>query len=147
MNSSSHRIWIGSRGWSKPAMRRDQQEAEERHVGRDQEDQALLDVVDDAPALAQAVHERGERVVAEHEVGGLPRDGRPAAHRDGDVGGVQGRGVVHAVAGHGDGPAGCARDLDDPALLVGRRPGDDRQGRQARARELARRPRSRARSR
>ena len=102
MNSSSHRIWIGRSGWLKPGDRRDQDEAEQGDVGRDQEDQALLDVVDDPPALRDAVDERRERVVAEHEVGGLLGDGRAAAHRDGDVGSVQRRGVVHAVAGDRD---------------------------------------------
>ena len=45
-------------------------------MGRDQEDQALLDVVDDPPALAQAVHQRRERVVPEDQVGRLARHGR-----------------------------------------------------------------------
>ena len=78
--------------------RRDEDEAEERHVGRDEEHEALLDVVDDAPALGQPEHQGRERVVAEHEVGGLAGDRGAAAHRHGDVGAMEGRCVVHAVA-------------------------------------------------
>ena len=91
MNSSSHRIWSGSRGWPNPVDRRDEDEAEQRDVGRDEEDEALLDVADDPPALAQPVHQRRERVVAEDEVGRLARDRRPAAHRDRDVGALERR--------------------------------------------------------
>ena len=43
----------------------------------DQEDQPLLDIGDDLPALAQAVHQGCERFVAKHEVGRVFRDRVP----------------------------------------------------------------------
>ena len=131
---------------AEPGDRRDEDEPEQRDVGRDEEDQALLHVVDDAPALAQAVHQRGERVVAEDEVGRLLRDRRPRAHRDRDVGAAERRGVVDAVAGDGDRPAALARDADEPLLLIGRRAGDDAHPRQLVAR-AGRRPTPRSRRR
>ena len=60
-------------------------------MGREQEDEALLDVVDDAPALGQAVDQGREGVVAEDEVRRLPGDRRAAAHRHGDVRPMEGR--------------------------------------------------------
>ena len=93
-------------------------------MGREQEHEALLDVVDDPAALSQPEQEGGERVVAEDEVGGLARDRRTAAHRDRDVRPVERGGVVHAVAGHRDDPVLRPRGGDDAALLVGGRAGD-----------------------
>ena len=57
-------------------------------------------------------------------------DGGAAAHRHGDVGAVERRGVVHAVAGDGDDPVVGARGAHEPALLLGRRAGDDVERRQ-----------------
>ena len=54
---------------------------------------SFLDGADDA----------GEVVVGEHHAGGLLAGlGAFDAHRDADVGALEGGGVVHAVAGHGD---------------------------------------------
>ena len=110
--------------------RRDQDEPEQGDMGRDEEDEALLDVVDDPPALRQAVHQRRERVVAEDQVGRLLGDPGPGPHRHRDVGAMERRGVVDAVAGDRHGPARVARQADQPLLLVGRRPGDDLEARQ-----------------
>ena len=89
MNSSSHRIWSRQQRLAEPVQRGDQDEAEQRDVGRDQEDEPLLDVVDDPPALGEAVHQGRERIVAEDQVGRLLGDARPRAHRDRDVGPVR----------------------------------------------------------
>ena len=52
-------------------------------------------------ALLDGAHDRREVVVEQHEVGGLARDvGAGAAHGDADVGFVQRRAVVDAVARH-----------------------------------------------
>ena len=45
------------------------------------------------------------------------------AHGDADVGRLERRGVVHAVAGHGDDVAVSLEGVDDPQLVLGRDPG------------------------
>ena len=47
------------------------------------------------------------------------------AHRDADVGGLQRRRVVHAVAGHRDDPTVRVQRLDDPQLVLRRDAGVD----------------------
>ena len=115
--------------------RRDQDEPQQRHVGRDQEDQALLDVVHDPASLGEAIHERGEGVVAQDEVGGLSGNGCPGTHRHGHVGAVEGGGVVDAVAGDRDRPTRGPGEAHQALLLLGRRAGDHLEIRQDR-REL-----------
>src|SRR5699024_4155357 len=41
-------------------------------------------------------------------------------HRDADVGGLEGRGVVHAVTGHRDDAPGRLQRVDDPQFVLGR---------------------------
>ena len=83
-----------------------QQHAEEHghdlaDVRRQQVAQELPDVGEDRPAFLDGGDDRGEVVVGEHHVGRLLRDvGAGDAHRDADVGGLQRRRVVDAVAGH-----------------------------------------------
>ena len=58
----------------------------------------------------------------QHEVGGgARRVGRPA-DRNADIGLLQGRGVVHAVAGHADDVAGALQRLDNLELVLGEDP-------------------------
>ena len=103
MNSSIHRIWRG-----KEDLALDDEDVEMKMKPRNatwvdsQEDQALLHVVHDAPALREPEHQGRERVVAEDEVRRFPGDGGATAHRHGDVGAVERRRVVHTVAGDGD---------------------------------------------
>ena len=101
-----------------------QHDAEEHHqhlaeVRRQQVAQELLDVgVDRAPLLDRR-DDRGEVVVGEHDVGGLLRDVGPGdAHRDADVGSLQRRRVVHAVAGHRDDFAERVERAHDPELVL-----------------------------
>ena len=80
---------------------------EHRHqfagVGREQVEQIFLNVVVDAAALFDGLHDAGEVVIGEHDVGGFFRHVRPGdAHGDADICRLQGGGVVDAVAGHGD---------------------------------------------
>ena len=96
----------GQERLAEPGDGRDEDEPEQRDVGRDQEDEALLDVVDDPAALAQPVEQRRERVVAEDEVRRLLGDRGPGAHRHRDIRASERRSVVDAVAGDGDRPAG-----------------------------------------
>ena len=88
-------------------------------VGRQEIAQELLDVgVDRAPLLDRR-DDRGEVVVGEHDVGGLLRDVGPGdAHRDADVGGLERRRVVHAVAGHGDDLAARVQRAHDGELVL-----------------------------
>ena len=64
--------------------------------------------------------DRGEVVVGEHHVGGLFRHVRPGdAHGDADVGLLQRRRVVHAVAGHRHDRARAPQRVDDAQLVFG----------------------------
>ena len=84
------------------------------------------DVGERRAALLDGGDDGGEVVVEQHEVGGLAGDvGAGAAHRDADVGRVQGRAVVDAVAGHGDDVAPGLQRVGDAQLVLGLDPGDD----------------------
>ena len=107
-------------GLTEPGDRRDEDEAEQGDVGREQEDEPLLDVVDDPPSFLDAVDQRRERVVVQDEVGGLLGHGGAAAHRHGDVGGVERRSVIDPVAGDRHEVTRRTGEPDDPLL---RRPG------------------------
>ena len=71
---------------------------------RDQlEADVLHEVVVDRPAALDRGDDRGEVVVGEDHVPGFLRDlGAGDAHRDADVGALERRSVVDAVAGHRD---------------------------------------------
>ena len=78
------------------------------------------DVVVDAPALLDRCHDGREVVVGQDHVGGFLADVRAGdAHGHADVGSAQGRGIVHAVAGHGDDGAPRPPGIDDAQLLLG----------------------------
>ena len=69
--------------------------------------------VEDAPPEPHAADDRDEVVVEQHEIRRLPRDIRAALpHGDADVGGLERRRVVDAVAGHGDDLAVGLQRLD-----------------------------------
>ena len=109
-----HRIWVASSGTataspvSSSPMHAGEHDAEEHRqhladVRREQEAQELADVGEDAAPLADRGDDRGEVVVGEDHVRRLLRHvGAGDAHRDADVGRLQRRRVVDAVAGHGD---------------------------------------------
>ena len=89
-------------------------------VRRQQVDQVLADVVEDAAAFLDRLHDAGEIVVGQHHVGGLLRDvGAGDAHGDADIGGLERGRVVDAVAGHGDDVALALERADDPQLVLG----------------------------
>ena len=76
--------------------------------------------------LFDAGDDAREVVVEQDEVGGLPRDvGTAAAHRDPDVGLVQCRSVVDAVAGHRHDVPTVAKGAGDAELRLGGHAGDD----------------------
>ena len=105
---------------------RDQREAGDRHMDRKDVGHRLAQIVVDPPPEAHRPDDRGEIVVEQHQRGGLPRDvGAAPAHRDADMGGLQRRRVVDAVAGHRDDLAIGLQRLDDAKLLFGQRAGED----------------------
>ena len=90
------------------------------HVAREQEEDELAQVVEDDAALVHRLDDRGEVVVGEHHVGGLAAHvGADLAHRDADVGLLERRRVVDAVAGHGDDLAAALERVDDAQLVLG----------------------------
>src|SRR5262249_16868960 len=90
-----------------------------RNVNRENEARGLLKVVVNAPALAYGGHDGRELVVEQDQRGGLASHIRATvAHGDPDVGGFEGRRVVHAIAGHGHNLTGGLESRDDPELLL-----------------------------
>ena len=89
-------------------------------IGRHGPGDDLADIVEDRPPLVDGRCDRDEIVVEQHHLGGLLRGLRPLpAHGDADVGLLQRRRVVDAVAGHGDDRARRLQRADD-LQLVGR---------------------------
>jgi hypothetical protein len=94
---------LGRQHRQRPAEHQRAEDHEDRGgAGRDEEERDLAQVVEgDPPFLDRGVDAR-EVVVGEDHVGGLAGDvGAALAHRDADLGGLERRGVVDAVAGHG----------------------------------------------
>ena len=101
-----------------------QHDAEEhRHhladVRRQQVAQELADIVEDGAALLDCGDDRREVVVGEHHVGGLFGDvGARNPHCDANVGLLERRRVVDAVAGHRHDRAGPPQCVDDLQLVL-----------------------------
>ena len=73
----------------------------------------LAGVGERAPALADAVAQHAQVVLEQDQVGGLPRDVGGRVDRDADVGDVQRRRVVDAVAEVADDVAAPPAARDD----------------------------------
>ena len=87
----------------------------------------LADVPVDAPALPHSGDDGGEVVVGEHHIRrGFGHLGAVFAHGAADVGGLQGRGVVDAVAGHGHHHPPALEGLYQPHLVLRGHPGEHR---------------------
>ena len=95
---------------------------DDQHLGdvaRQQEQDGLLDVVEDDAALMHRLDDGREVVVGQDHVRGLAGHVRAdSAHRHADVGALERRRVVDAVAGHGDDVAAALERLDDPQLVL-----------------------------
>ena len=88
-------------------------------VGRKQELDDLADVVVDAATLFASTDDGGEVVVGEHHVGDvLGNVGTGDAHANADVGALDGRGIVDAVARHGHDLVARLPGLDDAGLVL-----------------------------
>ena len=89
-------------------------------VGRKQELDDLADVVVDATALFAGTDDGGKVIVGEHHVGDVLGDvGAGDAHAHADVGALDGRGVVDAVARHGHDLVARLPSLNDAGLVLG----------------------------
>jgi hypothetical protein len=66
----------------------------------------------------RAPHDAAEIALQQRDAGAFHRHIGAGAHGDADIGGGQRRGVVDAVAGHGDDPAGLLQLCDHGALLI-----------------------------
>ena len=101
---------------------------EDRDVGdqgRHLEAQVLQQVVVEGAAVGDGADDRGEVVVGQDHHRGLLGDlGAGDAHGHADVGGLQRRGVVDAVAGHRDHVALLLEQPDQADLVLGRHPRD-----------------------
>ena len=113
-----------------PVQRGGQEQGENlRDVAHQQELDDLLNVAVDPPPLLDGVGDGGEAVVQQDHVGGvLGHVGSGDPHGHADVRGLQGGGIVDPVPGHGGDLSGPLQGLNDPQLIRGRDPGEDRGG-------------------
>ena len=96
------------------------------HVAGQQEADGLADVVVNPAALGHGAHDGGKVVVGEDHVRHVFGDvGAGDAHADADIGGLDGGGVVDAVAGHGGDGSPAAPGADDADLVLRLDPGID----------------------
>ena len=107
----------------------EQGRAEEGEHERDQlehhEADVLVEVRVELAALLDGVDDRCEVVVGEDHSPGVLRDLGTAAHGDADVGGLDRRSVVDAVAGHRDDVALLLQRLGEEHLVLGSDAADD----------------------
>ena len=105
---------------------RSQERADEAEQARHLEADVAQEVVVQRAAPLDRLHDRREVVVGQDHDRGLLRDlGAGDPHRHADVGALQRRRVVHAVARHRDDVALAAEDVDEVDLVLGRDPRDD----------------------
>ena len=109
------------------AGQRREEHGEDRTDGRGKlEPDELQDVVVEGAPLSHRAHDRCKVIIGQHHSGGFLRDGRASeAHGYTDIGALQGRRVIDAVARHGDHvPLGLQRP-DDFHLMRGGDAGED----------------------
>ena len=95
-------------------------------IDRQQKDDRLLQVVVNRPTFFDGGGDGGEIVVGQHHFGGfLGRLGAVAAHGDADIGALQRRCVVDAVAGHGDDLAAGLQGHHQAQLVLRAGAGED----------------------
>ncbi len=111
----------------RPQQDREQDDHPFADVRRQGPDDELGEVVEDAPAFLDGGADRGEVIVGQDHVGGLPRDIRASlAHRHPDVGLLQGRRVVDAIPRHRHHVAAGLQGANQTQLLLRRDTGEDR---------------------
>ena len=116
-----HSTWAGVNG--SPAAMLNKRRAEEGQHEDDQQHQDEADVlgqvVVDLAALLDGEHDGGEVVVGQDHPAGVLGHLGAGAHGDADVGRLDGRGVVDAVAGHGDDLALLLQRVGQQHLVLG----------------------------
>ena len=112
-------MWTGSSSSGHPRNDGNHRHADDRDVHGDDEGERLPQVVEDPAAEPHRGDDRGEVVVEQDQRRGLARDvGAATAHGDADVGGLERRRVVDAVASHRDHfAAGLERGHDAQFVL------------------------------
>ena len=79
-------MWIGLKMMGSPKNQRQQGEAGNRHVNRNNETHSLAKIVIDAPAEPDRSDDRSEIIIQQHDGGGFARDIRAApAHGDANM--------------------------------------------------------------
>ncbi len=95
-------------------------------VGGEQEEHELTDVGVDDAALLDRSHDTDVVVVGEHHIGrAFGHVGAGDAHRDADIGPLDGRRVIDAIASHGDHLVVAAQGVNDAHLVLRRHTGKD----------------------
>ena len=123
----THRIWIGKQRHGPAEQGSEEHRQDLAGVAGQEVMDELLDVVVDAPAFLDGGDDRGEVVVRDDHVRDFLGHVRPGdAHGHADIGFLDRRGVVDAVAGHGHDVSPRLPGPDDPQLVLGRNPGVDR---------------------
>ena len=117
----SHRSCTGRSGIGMPEEHRPEHDQDLADVAGQQEVHELADVRVDDPPLLDGGDDAREIVVGEHHVGRLLRHVRAGdAHRNADVGPLEGGRVVDAVAGHRHDVVARLEGLDDARLVLRR---------------------------
>ena len=111
----------GSQGRSEPHEHRREHGQNLAQVGGQKKDHRFSDILINAAPLLDGFFNGGKIIVRQDDLGGLLRHIRPALpHGDADIRGLQGRRVVHPVAGHRHNPSLFLKALHDPYLGLGR---------------------------
>lgn len=127
MTISRNAIWTGGEDEGKAGQQRQKRKAGDRQMDGKDIAHRLAQIVVDAPAEADGLHDRAEIFVEQDERRRLARHvGAAAAHGDANVGGLQGRRIVDAVAGHGDDFSRSLEREDDMQFLRRHDAGKDR---------------------
>ena len=115
VNQAAMVTWIGWNGYSSGSRLQrfgqqtldTHQQRQQRRIHRLGQKQVgnPLDVADHPPALTDDIRECGKSVVQQHDLRHCARCRAASAHRDADVGVLEGQDVVDAVAGHRHGVA------------------------------------------
>ena len=98
---------------------RQQRETSNRDMHREDEAYGLAQIVIDAATEFDRTHDRGEIIIEEYDRGGFARHIRSApAHRNADMGGLERRRIIHAIARHCNNLAIGFQSFNDAQLLL-----------------------------
>ena len=117
---------VNRQQWERQSQkRREKQRPDLARVRAEHEAHEAANIVVNATSFVYRLHDRREVVVEQHHVRGFARHvGAAASHRNADVGALERRCVVHAVAGHRDKFATRLQRFHDPQFVFGRDTGE-----------------------